>query len=71
MNIKATAALKTYKNENVTTSVFCLSSSSGPSIFVTGDIPFTSATMDSKQKIQKIFYFTLCVSKLFLLTSFS
>lgn len=54
MNIKATAALKTYKNESVllTTSDFCLSSSPGRSIFVTDDIPFTSATMDSKQKIE-------------------
>lgn len=57
MNIKAMAALKTYKNNGVllTTSVFCLYFSPGSSIFVTNDIPFTSA-MDSKQKLQKKFY---------------
>lgn len=65
MNIKATAALKTYKNDSVllATSVFCLYSSPCPSIFVTNDIPFTSATTDNKQKLQKIFYFTLSVHK--------
>lgn len=65
MNIKAMAALKTYKNDSIllTTSVFCLYSSPRPSIFVTNDIPFTSANTDSKQKLQKIFYFTHFVRK--------
>lgn len=31
--------------------------------FVTNDIPFTSANTDSKQKLQKIFYFTHFVRK--------
>lgn len=72
MNIKAMPALKTYKNDSIllTPSAFCLYSSPGPSVFVTNDIPFTSATIGSKQMLQNIFHFTvLCTSRFFLPTS--
>lgn len=72
MNIKAMPALKTYKNYSIllTPSAFCLYSSPGPSIFVTNDTPFTSATIGSKQTLQNIFHLTvLCTSRFFLPTS--